>query len=54
VRDKLLKVLLALVGLAILAGNYLLLPALADTRHATLAIGDQMILGLYQPSPTGQ
>ncbi|MFI4971645.1 MAG: DUF6632 domain-containing protein [Hyphomicrobiales bacterium] len=45
----LLKLVLALVGLAILAGNYLLLPALADTRHATIAAGDQMILGLYQP-----
>jgi len=49
VRHKLLKVMLALVGLAILAGNYLLLPALADTRHASLSTGDQMILGLYQP-----
>jgi uncharacterized protein DUF6632 len=49
VRDKLLKLTLALVGLGILAGNYLLLPALADTRHATISTGDQMILGLYQP-----
>ncbi len=48
-RDKLLKGLLALVGLAILAGNYLLLPSLANPQQATLAAGDQMILGLYQP-----
>jgi hypothetical protein len=49
VRNKFLKVMLALVGLGILAGNYLLLPALADTYHATLSVGDQMILALYQP-----
>jgi hypothetical protein len=49
VRNKLLKVMLALVGLAILAGNYLLLPALADTHSGTLSVGNQMILGLYQP-----
>lgn len=48
-RNKLLKVMLALTGVAILAGNYPLFSALADTRHTTITVGDQMILGLYQP-----
>ncbi len=48
-RDKLLKVMLALVGLAILAGNYPLFSALADTRHTSISVGDQMLLGVYQP-----
>ena len=48
-RNKLLKVMLALTGVGILAGNYPLLSALADTRHTTITVGDQMILGLYQP-----
>jgi len=48
-RTRLLKVMLALTGLAILAGNYPLFSALADTRRTTITVGDQMILGLYQP-----
>jgi hypothetical protein len=49
VRNKVLKVVLALVGIGILAGNYPLISALVDTRRTTITIGDQMILGLYQP-----
>jgi len=49
VRNKLLKVMLALAGLAILAGNYPLFSALADTRRTTISVCDQMLLGLYQP-----
>lgn len=48
-RDRLLKVMLALVGVAILAGNYLLVAALADPGHAPIPTGDQMILGIYLP-----
>jgi hypothetical protein len=49
VRDKLLKVTLALVGLGILAANYLLFAALANPGHAPISTGDQMILGIYLP-----
>src|SRR5205085_5552044 len=49
VRDKLLKVLLALVGLGVLAANYLLVAALANPGHAPVSTGDQMILGIYLP-----
>jgi hypothetical protein len=49
VRDKMLKVLLALVGLGILAANYLLVAALANPGHAPISTGDQMILGIYLP-----
>ena len=48
-RDKLLKVTLALVGLAIIAANYLLFAALANPGHAPISTGDQMILGIYLP-----
>ena len=48
-RDKLLKVTLALVGLGILAANYLLFAALANPGHAPISTGDQMILGIYLP-----
>ena len=48
-RDKLLKAVLALVGLAILASNYLLVAALANPGHAPISTGDQMILGIYLP-----
>jgi len=49
VRDKLLKVTLALVGLGILAANYLLFAALANPGHPPVSTGDQMILGIYLP-----
>ena len=48
-RDKLLKVMLALAGLGILAANYLLVAALANPGHASISTGDQMILGIYLP-----
>ena len=48
-RDKLLKVMLALVGLAILAANSLLFAALANPGHAPIPTGDQMVLGIYLP-----
>jgi uncharacterized protein DUF6632 len=49
VRDKLLKATLALAGLGILAGNYLLFAALANPGHPPISTGDQMILGIYLP-----
>jgi Family of unknown function (DUF6632) len=48
-RDRLLKIMLALVGLAILAANYLLFASLANPGHAPIPTGDQMILGIYLP-----
>jgi hypothetical protein len=47
-RERILKLLLLLIGVAILAGNYPLFSALLDP-HTTISAGDQMILGIYQP-----
>jgi hypothetical protein len=49
VRGKLLKIVLALVGLAIIVSTYMLVVALADPGHASISIGDQMILGINLP-----
>jgi hypothetical protein len=49
VRDKMLKVMLALVGLGILAASSLLFAALANPGHPPISTGDQMILGIYLP-----
>jgi hypothetical protein len=48
-RERALKVVLAIVGLTLLAGLYPLAGALRDSRHSQISLGDQMILGIYFP-----
>lgn len=47
IRERALKVLLVLTGLACLAGLYPLLGALRDGTATTINRQDQMILGIY-------
>ena len=49
IRERALKVVLAIVGLALLAGLYPLAGAIRDTRHSAISLADQMILGILFP-----
>jgi hypothetical protein len=49
IRLRVLKILLVLVGLALVGAIYPLAGALRDTQHSTISTGDQMILGIYFP-----
>lgn len=46
-RERVLKVLLVLIGLALIAGIYPLVTSLLN--HGDVTQGDQMILGIYVP-----
>ena len=48
-RERALKILLVLVGLALVAGIYPLVTSLLHLRNSQVSAGDQMILGIYFP-----
>jgi hypothetical protein len=48
-RERILKILLVLVGLALIAGIYPLATSLSHTMNSQVSLGDQMILGIYFP-----
>ena len=48
-RERALKALLVLVGLALMAGIYPLSGALLHPHQTDISLGDQMILGIYFP-----
>ena len=48
-RERALKALLILVGLALIAGIYPLSGALLHPHQTDISLGDQMILGIYFP-----
>ena len=48
-RERALKALLVLVGLALIAGLYPLLTSLFHLWDSDVSAGDQMILGIYLP-----
>jgi peptidoglycan/LPS O-acetylase OafA/YrhL len=49
IRDRVLKVLLVLVGLVLIGGIYPLATSLFHTMNSQVSPGDQMILGIYFP-----
>ena len=48
-RERALKILLVLMGLALVAGLYPLVTSLLHLRNSQVSAGDQMILGIYVP-----